>query len=182
MDSWELDDGTLSLTSPLSVLVDRKPYTTSEDKKGHDAFLGAKFPKTFYRWVTELKEAPGSPYRTNADVVRDSIYLGLQVLSLRAKQSSTWNVQAAITQQEARIFQHTRIYRDVEAVVEQLEILSRNGDDKQALDDLVEYVHLFAAHPEGSKYASVLKEKLLASRRLKGLLEQLEEALGEGLD
>jgi len=175
MDSWELDDGTLSLTSPLSVLVDRKPYTTSEDKKGHDAFLGAKFPKTFYRWVTELKETPGSPYRTNADVVRDSIYLGLQILSLRSKQSSSWKVQAAITQQEARIFQHTRIYRDVEAVVEQLEILSRNGDDKQTL------VHLFAAHPEGSKYASVLKEKLLASRRLKGLLEQLEEELGENL-
>jgi len=35
MDSWELDDGTLSLTSPLSVLVDRKPYTTSEDKLGY---------------------------------------------------------------------------------------------------------------------------------------------------
>jgi len=87
----------------------------------------------------------------------------------------------AITQQEARIFQHTRIYRDVEAVVEQLEILARNGDDKQALSDLVEYVHLFAAHPEGSKYALVLREKLLASRRLKGLLEQLEEELGEEL-
>jgi hypothetical protein len=181
MDSWELDDGTLSLTTPLSVLVDRKPYTTSEDKKGHDVFLGAKFPKVFQRWVSELKERPGSPYQTNADVVRDAIYLGLQILSLRAKQSTVWNIQAAITQQEARIFQHTRIYRDVEAVVEQLEILSRNGDEKQALSDLVEYVHLFAAHPEGNKYASVLKEKLLASRRLKGLLEQLEEELGEEL-
>ena len=54
MDSWELDDGTLSLTSPLSVLVDRKPYTSSEDKRGHDAFLGAKFEDGDYElWSAE---------------------------------------------------------------------------------------------------------------------------------
>ena len=179
MDTWELDDGNLSLTSPLSVLVNRRPYTSSEDKKGHEVFLGAKFPKSFQRWVTELKEAPGSDYRTNADVVRDAIHLGLQVISLRAKQSALWSVQSAIAQQQARTFQHTRIYREVEEIVEQLDILVKAGDDKQAESDLGDYVQVFLAHPERNKYVSVLRERLAASRRLQGLLAVLETQVNE---
>jgi hypothetical protein len=179
MDTWELDDSNLSLTSPLSVLVDRRPYTSSEDKKGHEIFLGAKFPKSFQRWVTELKEAPGSDYRTNADVVRDAIHLGLQIITLRAKQSALWSVQSAIAQQKARTFQHTRIYREVEEIVEQLDIMVKAGDDKQAESDLVDYIQVFMAHPERSKYMSVLQERLSAYRRLQSLLGVLEKEVNE---
>lgn len=177
MNTWETEDSGLSLTTPLSVLVDQRPYTTSEDKKGHDVFLGAKFPKRFQRWVVELREMSGSPYRTNADVVRDAIHLGLQVLSLRAKQSAVWSVQMAIAQQEGRMFEHTRIYRDIEGVIEQLEILVRNGEEKQAIADLGDYIRIFSSHPEGQKYASVLRQKLTTSRNLRGLLQILEEEL-----
>jgi hypothetical protein len=179
MDTWELDDGNLSLISPLSTLVNRRPYTSTEDKKGHEVFLGAKFPKSFQRWVTELKEAPGSDYRTNADVVRDAIHLGLQVISLRAKQSALWGVQAAIAQQQARIFQHTRIYREVDEIAEQLGILVKAGDDKQAKSDLVDYINVFLDHPERNKYIAVLRERLAADRRLQGLLKVLEAEVDE---
>jgi hypothetical protein len=179
MDTWELDDGTLTLTSPMSVLVNRRPYTSTEDKKGHEAFLGAKFPKQFQRWVTELKELPGSPYRTNADVVRDAIHLGLQIISLRSKQSEVWSVQAAISQQKARMFQHPRIYQEVREILEQLEVLVDGRDEAQARSDLTDYVSVVLGHPEHERYLLVLRDELMASRQLRGLLQTLEAAVNE---
>jgi len=93
---WETEEERLSPSSPIQRLIDLPVYRSSEDKKGHEVFLGAKFPKGVGRWVEELRENPNTPYKINADVVRDALYIGLQVLNLRYKLDPSWIIEEAL--------------------------------------------------------------------------------------
>jgi hypothetical protein len=156
----------------LEVLFDWTPYTSSEDKKGHEVFLGAKFPKSFAPRVTRLREAAADHYKTNADVVRDAISIGLEVIGARLKQPG-WEIERLLTRQRAKIFEHARIYRAIEETVGGLAELCNNNDKETAVDDLASLVTLINKSRLKDKYLAALKEKLLA-RGLGYLLKELE--------
>lgn len=73
--------------SKVSELMSLSPFRLSEDKKGHSIVLGAKAPSWLEREVTKLVESRAAPYEVKSDVIRDAIWLGLQVLKLRYTQT-----------------------------------------------------------------------------------------------
>jgi len=171
MDTWNLDSS-LSPDTPLEELIQWKPYTSSEDKKGHEVFLGAKFPKSFQRWVTRLREASAGRYVVNADVVRDAIYLGLTIISLRLQQKQ-WDVERMVAHHKAKLLEKAHIYSVVEEIAAGLDMLCANNDQQTAIAELEEFVNAARSLENFDKYMTALREKL-AQRRLQGLLDQLE--------
>jgi len=172
-DTWSLDSeiGNLDADTPLSVLIGYKAYTSSQDKKGHEAFLGAKFPKEFARWRTRLRER-SEIYQTNADVVRDAIYLGLIIISLRNNSLAQWRTLVAVTQAHAAIFEDARIFKECEELADDLVILVSNND----LETAAEHLRAFKASLDSCppKYTEALK-RALSERRLQNLLAVLDE-------
>lgn len=83
------------ISNLVRVLMKSPPFIMSEDVKGHDVVIGARVPKWFERWITEILEHGGTFYRIKSDVVRDALYLGLQILALRLG-SEEWKVEEAI--------------------------------------------------------------------------------------
>lgn len=162
----------LTPETPLRVLLDWVPYTSSEDKKGHEVFLGAKFPKSFASRVTRLREASAGHYKTNADVVRDAISIGLEVITKRLEQPE-WEIERLLMNQRAKIFEHARVYKAIEETVNDLSELCNNNDKETAIDDLASLVALISKSRLKSKYQAALREKLSA-RGLSYLLKELE--------
>ena len=175
-DSWGLgEDIGLTPDTPLSVLTGLPPYTTSEDKKGHEVFLGAKFPKIFTYWATKLKESSGGHYGVTADVVRDAIYIGFSVIDLRLKEQG-WEVERLIAGQEAKIFEKARIYKRMEVVVDNLATLLDYHDEEAAKESLNSYIASIDEEKSHlrDKYMSALRQKLL-ERHLGSLMDEVND-------
>lgn len=173
-DTWSLDGEGLTLTpdTPCSELFDLPPYTSSEDKKGHEIFLGARFPKSFARRVAQLRESSGEHYSVGADVVRDAINIGLSVIEGRLKQPG-WGIERLLANQRAKIFEHARVYKAIEDTVNNLADLCSSHDEETARDDLASLVAYINESSLRDKYRAALQQKL-SERRLTSLLgEQL---------
>lgn len=131
----------LTTDTPISALVDLPPYRKSEDKRGHDTFLGARFPKDFARWAAYLKEALPGHYNIQADVVRDALQLGLKVISLRTTSNPTeWQIVEKLARLEAQAFAAAEAYRRVDKIVNDLKVLTENRRVQEAKDAVRDYL------------------------------------------
>jgi hypothetical protein len=170
-DTWDLDDTGLTPETPLSVLMEYLPYTTSEDKKGHDIFLGARFPKDIAHWLAEIKEDSAKVYKTNSDIVRDAVHLGLLIISLRAKNVERWKTLSALMQARAALFEEARIFRECEEVADDVATLVDHNDSDAAIEHLRRFKDGLRSY--SPKYGKALRQAL-ASRRVQGLLEKVD--------
>ena len=170
-DTWSTEPG-LSLTDTLNQLTSLPPYKRSEDKRGHDAFLGGRVPKDVARLVTKIKEA--GHYETNSDAVRDAISLGIKILELRYKADPDWKPRIQLMDQADRVAWEARIYDEEQKFVENISKLYRNGDEAQAAEDLEERLALLSSGKESSKRRRVLRERL-GSAHLPGLEKRMQQ-------
>ena len=169
-NTWQTDSFGLSLDDPLSKLTGLKPYQQSEDKKGHDAQLGARFPKEIARRVSKIKEQ--GPYVTNSDVVRDAVYIGIQILSLRYEKDDEWQAEMMSRKMMTDVEWDTGVYEAEERYINNLDRLCKNNDSDHAAQRLQERVtHLKKTN--STRVLAILSEKLKRSH--------LESLLGEQL-
>ena len=101
-DIWNLDELGITPQTTIAELMARPPYSTTEDKHGHEIMIGAKFPKTIARWVETILERPGTPYKLKADLARDALMLGLCIISLRHKISEEWKLNEQLALMTSR--------------------------------------------------------------------------------
>lgn len=170
MDSWETEDAGLNLNDRLDKLTGQSPYQRSEDKKGHEAFLGARLPKEVTRWVTKLKEL--GPYQTNSDVVRDALWLGCQILSLRYKLDPQWQANLQLMSMASEVTWEARMYEEEEEFCRSLDKFCANGDEARAIEVLGERLRLLEAAKQ-EKRRKVLLERL-DKYRLKNLVKKAQ--------
>lgn len=145
MDPWRteelLDE---ELNRPIRDLVEIEPYRKAEDEKGHGITLGARVPRSMEREVIRLTELPGSPYDIKSDAVRDALYVGLKILTLRYKLPD-WQVKVAMARVSSTTDEASRIRESVEEFVESLGKLSRERDGK---DKAKEFLNQYINHVE----------------------------------
>lgn len=160
----------LTLDTPLSALANLPPYKRSEDKRGHDTFLGARFPKDFARWATYLQETLPGHYTIRADVIRDALSLGLQVINLRTNLTLTeWQVVEKLALLESRASATAEEYRRVQRIVKDLEVLVDNKRMQLAKDTVRDYLDTL----EGltTEHRDSLKNHLVETLRNHGLAQ-----------
>jgi len=101
---------------------------------------GSRIPMWLHRRVVGLRELPGSPYELNSDVLRDALYLGMQILGMRYKTSPDWNVETKMAAVVDASGASRRIKSQFDSLAVGLEELCRDGDERKAAERLSEYV------------------------------------------
>lgn len=174
-DSWVTDGPGLSLSDTLDKLTAQPPFKRSEDKKGHDVPMGTRFPKDIARWVTRVKEA--GQYQTTSDTIRDAVWQGLQILSLRYEEDPEWQVYLQAMRLDNDTAWEARTYEEEEAFANNLETFCKNGNEKRALELLEDKLALIQNLKEERRKERrrVLLERL-RSHRLGDLLKRVEQS------
>jgi len=169
MDTWQVDSFELTPKDTLDKLMSLKPYKQAQDKKGHGVFFGAWFPKDAGRRVEKIREE--GPYVTTSDVIRDAIYLGLQILSLRYEKDDAWQADMLLTKMANDAEWEARVYDEEESFASSLDKLCRNGDKDYAAQLLRERISLMRRSANSSRRLNILTEKVRRAR--------LDDLLGE---
>jgi len=171
-DSWVTDGQGLSLSDTLDKLTSQSPFKRSEDKRGHDVPMGSRFPKDVARWITRIKET--GQYQTSSDAIRDAVWLGLQILSLRYEEDPEWQVYLQAMKMDNDTAWEARTYEQEESFANNLETFVKNGNEKRAIELLEEKLGLIQNLKEERRKERkrVLLERL-NSHRLGELLKRL---------
>lgn len=135
VDTWSLETD-LNLT--LDDLVESPPFNESSDETGESATIGTRVPQWLLRRIIKLREIPGSPYEINSDVIRDAIYLGLQILQLRYKLHD-WQIEKKLVSVIDATGMSTRIGTQVSELCKHLEKM-HSDDDEHAVGQLDEFI------------------------------------------
>ena len=138
-DWLTLDELGISPQDLIQVLMDRTPYKTSEDKKGHDMTLYARFPKYIGHWMELILEKKGIPYQTRSDLMRDACFLGMIVLHLRYN-TIGWRSDEVIAQIEAEVARRADFSKRVSAFLKDLATINAAHGEEDALKLLQKYI------------------------------------------
>lgn len=173
-NSWITDGPGLSLDDTLDKLTSQPPFKRSEDRKGHDVPMGSRFPKDVARWITRIKET--GQYQTSSDAIRDAVWLGLQILSLRYEEDPEWQIYLQAMKLDNDTAWEARTYEEEEGFANNLETFVKNGNEKRAIELLEEKLALIQNLKEERRKERrrVLLERL-NSHRLQDLLKKAQQ-------
>lgn len=162
---WELESS-FDLASSLEELINSPPFKEASDEKGDSVTSGTRVPMWLHRRIVKLREMEGAPYEVNSDVLRDAVYLGLQVLHMRYGMSQDWDVEkkmAAVVDASGALRRHRSLF---ETLVAGLDELFEEGDADQAAHRLSEYVAA-ADKLENKWHRSTIFKMLVGSKVVK---------------
>jgi len=134
-EQWETEEPYVDLT--IEELVGRPVFKESRDDLG-SATVGARIPQWLSRKITKLIEMQGSPYELKSDVVRDALYLGMEVLRLRYKYK--WAAESKLSDVVDTVGELDRLEQRFNELVSGLDKLISAGDTAKAVSLLTEYV------------------------------------------
>jgi len=132
---WETEEAYETLS--IEELVGRPIFKESRDDLG-SATVGARIPQWLSRKVTKLIEMPGSPYELKSDVVRDALYLGMEVLRLRYKYK--WSAESKLSDVVDTVGELDRMEQRFAELISGLDRLVNAGDTTKAVSLLTEYI------------------------------------------
>lgn len=136
---WELE-APLDAAATLEELINSPPFKEASDERGESVTSGTRIPTWLHRRVVKLREMPGSPYEVNSDVLRDAVYVGLQILHMRYGTSPDWAAERKMAAVADATGAGKRIRSQVEELISGLEELHAEGDEEQAAQRLSDYV------------------------------------------
>ena len=142
---WELLDPKSEEVITLEDLISRPPFRDTKDKQGHSMTIGARMPEWVERKIRKLIEMRGSPYELVSDVVRDTIYVGLAVLSARYKHIEDWALEGSLSKIIDTAGESRRITIGVREMLNELTALVEGGDDDVAGELLAQYLDTVAS-------------------------------------
>lgn len=136
IDTWALESDTIIT---LEDLVNAAPFNETSDESGEAATIGTRVPQWMLRRVVRIRELPGSPYEINSDVLRDAMYLGLQILQLRYKLHD-WEIEKKLASVIEATGAADRIASQVTELARNLEHLRDDEDSDHAILRLNEFI------------------------------------------
>lgn len=179
---WELE-APFEMAATLEDLIIAPPFKEASDEHGESVTAGTRIPTWLYRRVVKLREAEGSPYDLNSDVLRDAVYRGLQILYMKYKVSPDWEVEKKLAAIVDATGASRRIRDQHEELTSRLEDMYRDGDEKKAADMLGEYV-LAAADLTNEwhrkKVFKLLKDSKVVSRVAEHCKEDIRKLIERG--
>lgn len=166
--AWDTTEVAFEDVVTLEQLVLRTPFRKSKDEHGHSITAAARVPESVERKVVELREMTGSPYQLNSDVVRDAIYLGLQILHIRYKKAEEWAVIRELADISGALSEAQRTKDSVRDLIADLSSMMEEGDPEKAAEYLTRYT--FAASGLNDPWR---KEKIISTLRSSSVVTSL---------
>ena len=134
-EQWETEEAYEALS--IEELVGRPAFRESRDDLG-SATVGARIPQWLSRKITKLIEMQSSPYELKSDVVRDALYLGMEILRLRY--GYKWAAESKLTDVVDTVGELDRMEQRFAELISGLDKLINAGDTAKAMSLLTEYV------------------------------------------
>ncbi len=180
---WETE-AALDLPASLEDLINSPPFHESSDAHGHSYTAGTRLPEWMRRRIRKLIEMEGVPYDLESDVLRDAVYVGLQILNMRYKASPDIDLDVKMSKAVDQTGVTRRIKAQFDELCFGLDELHKDGDTEQAVKRLSEYV-IAAASLDNVWHRDRLFRLVRENRLVKELASHCGEAvkrliLGEG--
>ena len=172
-EDWELEK-VFDADATLEGLLTAPPFRQSADDKGHSETVGARVPGWMLRRITKFKEMSGGPYDVTSDVVRDAIYIGLTIISMRYKHTSDWRTETKMQSTINTASAGKHIEDQVNELIGGLDDLIYNDEKKKAAEKLEEYVKA-ALDLEDDWHKNRLFKILRQSKTVQRLSEECSE-------
>jgi hypothetical protein len=134
--TWDLED---DKEMTLESLIAEHPFKQSSDESGEGQSIGTRVPAWMLRRIAKFKELPGKPYEVNSDVIRDAIWLGLQILGKRYAMHD-WEVDKKLTAVIDATGAMDRINGQVTGLCKNLIKLKQADDTDKAVEHLDEFI------------------------------------------
>lgn len=162
-DSWlPTQAKMIESDSYVQELIDMDPYVNTEDKKGHDTLLSARFPKQVGRVVNMLVEKSGGVYQAKVDLSRDAYYIGLRVIELRIG-GNEFEIHRQLAQIKSKAAMKATMYTEITDLIDNLDSLCNYGDAEEAERLLSGYVEAISLLDNGEDYRSEIKKRMIGS-------------------
>lgn len=136
IDTWQLED---EQAFELEDLINAPPFKQTSDDSGESSTVSTRVPSWLMRRVTKMREIPGSPYEINSDVLRDAIWLGMQILQLRYKLHD-WEIEKKLASVIDATGMSHRISVQVNELCKNLEKMKTDDDDERAVMQLTKFI------------------------------------------
>lgn len=160
----------LKVSDRIEILAKLEPYLLSDDKKGHSWLMAARCPTWFGRIVDVIKEKKGSPYKTQSDVVRDALYLGLAILSVRHNAIPRWYIEATLELLVGETRNTSRIGEKVSELAKNLDDIMKMNKHK-AVRLLKEYVATISQFDDKS-YRQIFWSEMIKNQAIKYIADE----------
>jgi len=142
---WEVTAGEDETTS-IESLIQLAPFQESSDPEG-SVLVSTRIPTWLNRKVIKMIELKGSPYELRSDALRDAIYLGIRILTMRHKaMGEDWGVRATLSELTNKVHGVDVIEGEVKSFIEGLQKFDDHDeqDKDQAVDYLTKFIHQIA--------------------------------------
>ncbi len=123
----------------LEDLIKSPPFKDAGDPSGTHP-TSVRLPTWLVRRIAFLTENSATPYQLHSDVVRDAVYIGLRVLSVRYKSNPQWEAEARMAKAVDKVGTIERLRTQIKNLRTGLEALVDNGDTEQAVQGLEEFL------------------------------------------
>lgn len=137
---WDLEHQ-FDLATTLGDLIDSPPFREASGDTGESVTAGTRIPTWMYRRINKFKETIGSPYEVVSDVLRDAIYIGLRVLSMRYSTNPDWAVESKMASIVDDASKLRRLKSKFSELMEGLESLWEDGDEGIAIEGLTSFIN-----------------------------------------
>jgi len=167
---WNLESS-YDVPATIEELINLAPFKEASDTKGGSYTAAARVPTWLERKIVWFIEMKGSPYQIKSDVVRDMLYLGARVLHARYRGNPDFATEAKMSEAVGHVGVSARIREQINQLTRGLGDLWSEGDEKQAVEGLEQYVAATAEMQDEWQ-----KSKIIQYIRSDALLKQIAES------
>lgn len=165
----------------LEELINAPPFREVSDEHGHSATAGSRIPFWLQRRFRKMVEMKGSPYDLISDVLRDALFIGGRVLSIRYSMSTEWDVETKMAAAVDATTLSRRIRGQVEELVRGLDDMVKDSDTSKAAEHLTDYV-LAAIELDNDWHREKLFTLLNGNRTVKDLVKHCQPEIQKLLE
>lgn len=177
--SWNPEmsfDGALTIEDLIA-----SPPFNDPGGKNNSFSIGARIPGWMVRRLAKLSESKSTPYELHSDVVRDALYIGLRVLSVRYKSNPQWEAEVRMAQAVDKVGTIQRVRSQIQELSKGLEALVSNGDTVQAAYGLEEYLEP-VIEIEDTWYKKKIIQFLYEEKTTRYLIDKCSEPIRKAIE
>ena len=174
-DPWEQEsDDPTGLT--LEELIDMKPCSQVSDSDGNSNSVGCNVHPMMMRKIIRIQEKRGTPYESRSDILRDCVFIGLEVINMRMKGDNEWHTFAEMSRTADSLAEISRLKAQIKQMEQNLDMLMRDGDIAEAVAHFESYVNSITGLNEGFSRKKLFKY-MTSSRTMMDVLKHCRPAI-----
>jgi len=180
LSSWRLEQSFHEATT-LEELVNAPAFKDASDSSGQSHSVSTRVPTWLHRHIAHLCEMKGGPYYVHSDVMRDALYIGLRVLSMRYRLNPRFDAEVRMAKAVDKVGVAKRVRAQIAELANGLEEMTSNKDIVQAVEGLEDFV-VPVLEIEDEWYKNKVIQLLMENRTVRTVLSNCSDNVQKSVD